>query len=495
MLFIMLVPGSLGQITFVASTNCSSLPAQCQCAGTYVTCTCLNQEEGLVLEQQHFSGRTEERVAVSNCANATISSRTFRRTRVQVLVLANITFLLSNDSSLPNELHFKYNIFTEPLAHFLTASAHFNIEVCNNSFSLMLEAPWTLHAREDVVVENNNFTNLPPFGLDVSAGARISFSFNYVGIAQRHALMAVTTEETSTLLQLAQNRFSKTEDASLQLPQNLTTQAVFVRDNIFEQPCTCTNTSVAIMRAIGVQAPISAIRSNERQQPWVLLSLCQTLNNADQQYIQVSVFISRRCEQADLTTTVFLSVFGSLLIVLACCVVVAWRRLKQKHLYATHSSTTQTPYAEGEAAWSRVMPEKQEYRNTDIREIIQKARELHLHETADPGRTRGYYNNNAILEHEEGLPSSEGTTYLSITSTNKETTAVTKPAPALTATHGSDNKGEVSAPAMVPNAAHSTTADGIFDDTGVQQEATTSLVASEENIIPVTIVDKTDEGT
>ncbi|XP_018020241.1 uncharacterized protein LOC108676636 [Hyalella azteca] len=311
-------------------------------------------------------------------------------------------FIVNNAFSLPRNLLLRYNNFTESLAQFVTAEVDSNIKVSNNSFPVMLEAPWRLTAREDIVVDGNHFTNLPSGALALSAGARISFSYNIVDFAKRQAFMAINTQSQSTLLQIVQNRFNITEEGSLQLPDDLTSDIVVVRSNVFEESCNC-NISNSILRAIVAAANVDqSDRKDHLLKPWVQKSLCRQQGNPEQQYIPVWQYYSRNCVVADTTTTVFLATFGAIMIVLACYVIVTWRRLKKKHLAATHSSTIQPQFPEGELTWSRVIPNQQAYREAEIQVLFEKARTLERVDSEELPYMR-CYRNEAIVEHDTDL--------------------------------------------------------------------------------------------
>lgn len=79
-------------------------------------------------------------------------------------------------------------------APFVVATTNFNIEVSNNSFPALDGPPWQLEAREDVVIEDNTFVNVPPYGLALTAGARLSFTGNRVNTLHTNAFAAIRPE-------------------------------------------------------------------------------------------------------------------------------------------------------------------------------------------------------------------------------------------------------------------------------------------------------------
>ncbi|KAK4298750.1 hypothetical protein Pmani_028927 [Petrolisthes manimaculis] len=319
---------------------------------------------------------------VDNSFSGTIRlvNNTFRR-------LDHQAFILHNASHSTN-LELIGNIFIDPMPQFLVGSLSDETYIMNNTFPQLNTSPWNLRVDGHVKLGNNIFANIPTNGIHIAASGQIHLDSNDIHHLQARALQLIVPIGKKAVIFLESNILRRHDPYSLCLHDTFTARQVVIKHTLFEQQCRC-NVTKDIAQALGVaNVTLDTLYGNGIHEQWFRGGEClvgdQRLTNTARlpsRRVAIDQFLVHSCLGSKNLQMVLLIVFAIILITIAVCVILAWRRVKYRTTVGPsgsadfHSYTEPAPSTVGQP-WLMVQPDPRTYQETEIHILFDKAEEL-----------------------------------------------------------------------------------------------------------------------
>ncbi|XP_042212305.1 uncharacterized protein LOC121859513 isoform X2 [Homarus americanus] len=313
----------------------------------------------------------------SNAVNNSITKR-IQLVNTTVRELERNAIVLHNSAD--EGVLFENNQFEGDIAGFLSGSIMGDVYISNNSFPSLKLSPWNLTVDGDVHLRNNTFTNIPKHGLLFTVKHRINITDNDIQHLESYAFQGILPEGRRAFLFLDGNVIHEHDPMSLCLSEAFDESVVVIRHNLFHQKCSCNITEDLAASLGSPNATIEDLYKDGIHQQWFrngecLLKTHLTSTNP------IDKFLANTCFHKSRFITVLLLVFAIILITLTICVIVAWRRIKQKNTITPSASAYQSftepqPPSQGPSPWQVVQPDPRTYQETEIHIVFDKAEEL-----------------------------------------------------------------------------------------------------------------------
>lgn len=272
------------------------------------------------------------------------------------------------------------NTFTIAAPSFLLGSIEKDVYIVNNTFPPLAGSPFNLRVGGQVLLKSNTFANIPENGLKFQVKDRISIVDNNIYRLQGNAFQLIAPTDGKTFIFLDGNIIKQHDPRSLCISKLFNKDFVVIKHNIFQQECSC-NITEDISNSLGFEelTPEELYQDKIHQQ-WLQQGEClKEAGGTDR--LRIDYFLVQFCFRNNRMTNVMLILFAVLLIVISTCVIVAWRRIRQRNL-ASHSGSdyqsfsAPAPSSGGQGAWAMVQPDPKRYQETEIHIVFDNAQEM-----------------------------------------------------------------------------------------------------------------------
>ncbi|XP_064119626.1 uncharacterized protein LOC135224513 [Macrobrachium nipponense] len=283
-----------------------------------------------------------------------------------------------------HELHVEGNIFIESLPLFLNGTIGKDVYIINNVFPDLQQSPWNLLVNNEVYLINNTFKNIPTRGLNVKVKKRITLKNNIVKRLEENALQSLMPLSRSTEIFFTGNTLLQHDFKSLCLSEEFDIDNVYIRNNLFQQDCSC-NFTTEIATGLGERnATLEVLYEDKVHQQWLLQNKC-ILHG-----IRVSIdsYLVQSCLKTTKMTSVLVISSVAIFFTVTISVIVVWRCVKHKRFIQTSDADYQSfsvpaPSSMGQTPWSLVQPDPRTYQEVEIHILFQKAEEIQDPEEQD----------------------------------------------------------------------------------------------------------------
>ncbi|XP_047497419.1 uncharacterized protein LOC125044665 isoform X2 [Penaeus chinensis] len=251
----------------------------------------------------------------------------------------------------------KNNTFKIAAPSFLLGSIGKDVYIVNNTFPPLAGSPFNLRVEGQVFLRSNTFANIPENGLRFQVKDRISIVDNVINHLEGNAFQLIAPTDISNSLGL--------------------------EEVILEE-----------------------LNQDKIHQQWLLQGEClKEAGGTDR--LRIEYFLVQFCFRNNKLTNVMLILFAVLLIVISTCVIVAWRRIRQRNLASHTGSDYQSfsapaPSSTGQGAWAMVQPDPKRYQETEIHIVFDNAQEM-----KDFGRCSQYSDGNVSTRRIKSIKSKD----------------------------------------------------------------------------------------
>ncbi|XP_042888602.1 uncharacterized protein LOC122264034 [Penaeus japonicus] len=334
-----------------------------------------------------FGNFTLQDFSISNSDVKMVSKNAISNHFVGKFKITNSTLGLEDNAIILKEtlsdqgLLIRNNSFKNAAASFLLGSIKKDVYIVNNTFPFLAESPFNLRVEGQVFLSNNTFANIPENGLRFQVKDRISIVDNDIYHLQGNAFQLIVPTDGKTFIFLDGNIIRQHDKRSLCLSEMFNEDFVVIKHNIFHQQCSC-NISTDISNGLGFEelTPEELYQDKIHQQ-WLQQGECLKELGGMERH-RIDYFLVQFCFSNNRLTNVMLILFAVLLIVISTCVIVAWRRIRQRNLAShSHGSDYQSfsapaPSSTGQGAWAIVQPDPKRYQETEIHIVFDNAQEM-----------------------------------------------------------------------------------------------------------------------
>lgn len=267
--------------------------------------------------------------------------------------LENNAIILHNTSQ-TTRFSLEGTVFEGNVPLFLVVSLSGDAHISNNVFPHLETSPWNLRVYGDVTLQHNSFTNIPRNGIHLSATGQIHLRDTDIHLLQAHALQLIVPIGKKAIIFLEYNVIHKHEPMSLCLHPTFEARAVIIKHTLFQQPCLC-NITADIAKALGVSnitISLEALYRDGIHEQWFQGGECllgnQRMTNGITgnspllpfRKVSIDQYLVHSCLDSRNLQTVLLLVFAVILVTIAVCVILAWRRIKYRTTVAPSSANS-----------------------------------------------------------------------------------------------------------------------------------------------------------
>ncbi|XP_063604994.1 uncharacterized protein LOC134780286 [Penaeus indicus] len=364
------------------------------------------------IDQGAFGDFTLQDFSISNSKVKMVSKNGISNQFSGKFKITNSTLGLEENAIILKEtpgddgLLIKNNTFEIAEPSFLLGSIGRDVYIVNNTFPPLAGSPFNLRVESQVLLKSNTFANIPENGLRFQVKDRITIVDNIINHLEGNAFQRIAPTDGKTFIFLDGNIIKQHDPRSLCISELFDEDFVVIKHNIFQQQCSC-NITADISNSLGFKEVIQEeLNQNKIHQQWLLQGEClKEASGTDR--LRIEYFLVQFCFRNNRLTNVMLILFAVLLIVISTCVIVAWRRIRQRNLASHTGSDYQSfsapaPSSTGQGAWAMVQPDPKRYQETEIHIVFDNAQEM-----KDFGRCSQYSDGNVSTRRIKSIKSKD----------------------------------------------------------------------------------------